>query len=181
MCFVAIIKYFVCTLNVQVMRAWLQSAAEDLEAIEIHSREDNGKRMASALAILVTLDLLIPNSFSIFRVEFGFMELLFTLLCPKPDAEKQTCRDLDLVLSLIPKDNRKLVCEALESFCRELSHKRHLNSPQWFYALPLFHFLRDPQLKPFHRIQCDPRNVPWVDKSLGLGTVRSMTEDRKFE
>jgi hypothetical protein len=166
---------------VQVMRAWLQTAAENLEAIEVHSREDNGKRMASALAILVTLDLLIPNTFGIGRVEFGFMELLFTLLCPRPDSEKQTCRDLDLVLSLIPKDSRKLVCEALESFCRELSHKRHLNSPQWFYALPLFHFLRDPELKPFHRIQCEPKDVRWVDMSLGLRAVQSATENGKFE
>jgi hypothetical protein len=166
---------------VQAIRAWLQIAAEDLEVIKVHSREDNGKRMASALAILVTLDLLIPNSFGIFRVEFRFMELLFTLLCPRPDSEKQTCRDLDLVLSLIPKDNRKLVCDALGSFCRELSHKRHLYSPQWFYALPLFHFLRDPQLKPFHRIQCEPKDVRWVDTSLGLGAVRSATENRKFE
>jgi hypothetical protein len=163
------------------MRAWLQSAAEDLQSIEIHSQEDNGKRMASALAILVTLDLLIPNTFVIDKVNFKVTELLFTLLCPRPDSEKQTCRDLNLVLSLIPKDSRRLVCEALGSFCRELSHKKHLNSPQWFYALPLFHFLRDPQLKPFHRIQCHPKEVPWVDTSLGLGTVRSVTENRKFE
>ena len=162
------------------MRAWLQSAAEDLQSIEIHSCEDNGKRMASALTILVTLDLLIPSIFTIDRVDFKVTELLFTLLCPRPDCDKQTCRDLDLVLSLIPKDSKKLVCDALGNFCRELSHKRHLNSPHWLYALPLFHFLRDPELKPFHRILCDPREVPWVDTSLGLGTVRSATRDRTF-
>lgn len=159
---------------------WLQSAAEDLQSIEIHSCEDNGKRMASALAILVTLDLLIPNSFTIEQVNFKVTELLFTLLYPRPDSDKQTCHDLDLVLSLIPKDSKKMVCDALGSFCRELSHKRHLTSPQWLYALPLFHFLRDPQLKPFHRIQCNPKEVPWVDTSLGLGAVRSVTMNRTF-
>ena len=172
--------YFQVVNFVQAMRAWLQSAAEDLQSIEIHSQEDNGKRMASALAILVTLDHLIPNTFTIDKINFKVTELLFTLLCPRPDTEKQTCRDLDLVLSLIPKDNRKTVCEALESFCRELSHKRHLNSPHWFYALPLFHFLRDPQLRPFHIIQCNPKDVPWVDTSLGLGAVRSVTVNKKF-
>ena len=162
------------------MRAWFQSAAEDLQSIEVHSREDNGKRMASAFAILVSLDKLIPKTFSIDRVEFRLIELLSMLLCPRPDPERKTCHDVDFVLSLVPKDSRKMVCEALESFCRELSHKRHLNSPQWFYALPLLHFLRDQKVKPFHKIQGDPKEIPWIDKSLGLGTVRSATQQRTF-
>ena len=159
---------------------WLQSAAEDLQLKKIHSCKENGKRMASALALLVTLDLLIPNSFHIDQVEFRLIELLLMLLCPWPDSDRQTCHDLDFVLSLIPQDSRKMICEALRSFCQELSHKRHLASPQWLYALPLFHFLRDPQLKPFSKIQCNPKEVPWIDRSLGLGAVRSVTRNKIF-
>lgn len=162
------------------MRAWLQSAAKELQLIEIHSREDNGKRMASALAILVTLDHLIPKPLSIDQIEVGLIELLLILLCPKPDPERQTCHDLDFILGVVPNDSRKVVCEALRSFCQELSHKKYLASPHWLYALPLFHFLRDPQLKPFSKIQGDPKDVPWVDRSLGLGAVRSVTRDKRF-
>lgn len=162
------------------MKAWLQSAAEELQSIEIHSREDNGKRMASALAILMSLDELIPKTFKIHQIEFRLIELLFMLLCPRPDSERQLCHDLDFVISLVPNNSRKIVCEALRSFCQELSHKRNLTSPQWIYALPLLHFLRDPKLKPFHRIQGDPREISWVDRSLGLGAVRSATRHRAF-
>ena len=162
------------------MRAWLHSNAEQLQLIGIHSPEDNGKRMASALAMLVTLDLLIPDVFKIDQVEVELIELLLMLLCPMPNSEKQTCYDLDFVLSLIPMDSRKMVSEALGSFCRELSHKRHLASYQWLYALPLFHFLKDPQLKLFYTIQCNPKEVPWVDTSLGLVSVRSQTVNKAF-
>ena len=136
--------------------------------------------MASALAMLVTLDLLIPDVFKIDQVEVELIELLLMLLCPMPNSEKQTCHDLDFVLGLIPKDSRKMVSEALGNFCRELSHKRHLASCQWLYALPLFHFLKDPQLKPFYTIQCNPKEVPWVDTSLGLASVQLETVNKEF-
>ena len=162
------------------MKAWLQSVAEELALIEIHSREDNGRRMASALAILLCLDALIPGAIRLEKVEFNLMECLFYLLYPMPDCEKQTCHDMDFVLRLVPKDSRKIVYEALNNFCRELSHKRHLQSPHWLYALPLLHLLRDPQLRPFQRMQADPKEIPWVDKGLGLGAVRSATQNKGF-
>lgn len=162
------------------MKNWLQSAAGELELIEIHSREDNGRRMASALAILVCLDKLIPSALALHKVEYSIMEVLFELLYPRPDCEKKTCHDIDFVFSLVPKDRRKMVHEALNSFCQELCHKRHLNSPHWLYALPLLHRLKDTQLKPFQKLQCKPEEIPWVDKSLGLGVVRHAHQDKNL-
>ena len=157
------------------MKAWLWEVAEDLAVVEIHSQADNGKRMASALAVIVTLDSLIPSAIKLESVEYKLMEILFWILRPRPNSEKKICDDLNFVLGLVPTQSRKMVYEALNSFCMQLAHKGNLNSPNWLYALPLLHFLRDSQLRPFHKLQLDPNAIPWVDNSLGLGVVRSAT------
>lgn len=162
------------------MRKWLSSIADQLQSIEVHSQEDNGKRMASALAIVVCLDELIPSIFKIESVEFRLMELLFVLLYPRPNCEKYICHDINFVLCLVPQDSRKKVHDALNSFCMELSHKKHLHCPYWLYALPLLHLLRDSRVRPFRKLQCGLKDIPWVDTNLGLGTVRSATVDKTF-
>ena len=162
------------------MKSWLQGVADKLELIEIHSQEDNGKRMASALAVIVTLDSLIPGAIKLQNVEHKLMEILFCLLRPRPDCEKRTCHDLEFVFHLAPNEDRKTIYEALNSFCMELSHKKNLLCPSWLYVLPLLHFLRNPHLRPFHILHDDPKDVPWVDTSLGLGAVRSATRNKNL-
>ena len=164
----------------QAIKLWFQSICEDLQLIEIHSGEDNGRRMASALAVIFGLEKLIPRPLKRENMETQFLEILCLLLCPKPMCEKETCRDIEVVFSVVPKDSRSDVRDALNSFCMELSHRRHLNSPQWLYALPLLHHLRDPALRPFHKLQCEPNEITWTDKHLGLGGVRYQTQNKSF-
>ena len=137
--------------------------------------------MASALAILLCFDHLIPSPIKLEKLEHSLMEILFGFLYPMPDCKKRTCHDIDFVLSLVPKDSRKMVYEALNNFCRELSHKRHLHSPHWLYALPVLHLLRDPQLRAFQQLQVEAKDITWVDKGLGLGAVRCATQNKDFK
>lgn len=158
------------------MKKWLQSIADKLQ---LNTYEDNGKRMASTLVVLLCLDKLVPQTIRMEKIEFQLLEVTLLLLCPRPDPKNSTCPDLDFVFNLIPTIHRKMVYEALNGFCMELSHRRNLQSPQWLYALPLLHFLKDPQLRYFYKLQHTP-HIPWVDKTLGLGVVRSVVQNKNI-
>ena len=151
---------------------------EELRAKEIKCLEDNGRRMASVLAVILSFYRLVPL-LSVDYVLPDTIEVILSLLKLRPDVEHSTHTDLDVVYSLIPKANRKMVSDAMIAFCLSLSHRKLFERPSWLYAIPLVHFLRGTSC-PFQKPELNPEKMTWGDKSLGLGHIRRETNSKSL-
>ena len=160
----------------QVMGNWLLAVTEQLKAKRIKCLEDSGRRMSSILAVLLSFDRLVPL-LNVNDVGTDTLEAVLSLLYLRPDTERLTHGDLDVVYSLIPKANRKLVSEALITFCVSLSHRKLFERPSWLYTIPLIHFLQGASA-PFQKPELNPEKMTWGEKGLGLLHVRQETSEK---
>ena len=158
------------------MGNWLLAVTGQLQSKEIKCLEDSGRRMASVLAVLLSFDRLVPP-LSVNAVGTDTLEAVLSLLYLRPDVEHSTHADLDVVLSLIPKPDRKLVSDALIAFCTSLSHRKLFERPSWLYGIPLVHFLQGTSA-PFKKPELNPEKMMWGEKSLGLLHVRQETNEK---
>ena len=162
----------------QVMGNWLFAVTEQLHSKEIKCLEDSGRRMASVLAVLLSFYRLIPI-LNVNGAGTDTLEAVLSLLYLRPDEEHSTHTDLDVVLSLIPKGDRKLVSDALIAFSVSLSHRKLFERPSWLYAIPLVHFLRGTSA-PFQKPELNPEKMTWGEKGLGLLHVRQETNEKNY-
>lgn len=161
------------------MKLWLLSIVEDLQTRPNNTPEENGRRIASIVAVIFCLDQLIPRYLRIENIKPEHTSKLLSMLALKPVMEDKKCFDFKYVLDLIDPNCRKAVTEAISGFCMHLAHSRTLHNPEWLYAVPLLHFLRKDSF-PFQMPELNPEKMQWGDKNLGLGSVRSKTCDKQF-
>jgi hypothetical protein len=156
------------------MENWLLEITEQLQTKKIRCLEDSGRRMSSILAVLLSFYRLVPI-LNVNNVGTSSLETVLSLLYLRPDIEHSTHRDLDVVYSLIPKADRKLVSEALIEFSISLSHRNLFERPSWLYTIPLIHFLQGTSA-PFQKPELNPEKMTWGEKGLDLGLLHVLKE-----
>ena len=159
------------------MKLWLLSIIEEVQARPSDVPEENGRRIASVIAVICCFYQLIPHYIKMSDIKLDHIAVILSMLALKPVMQHKKCFDFDFVLDLIDPKSRKSVAEAIRGFCTHLAHSRTLKNPEWLYAVPLLHFLRQDS-SPFQTAEMNPERMQWGDKSLGLKTVRSQTYDK---
>lgn len=156
---------------------YLFEIVETLYEINVNQNVDlNGKRMVSALTVLCCFHRVVLKMESI---PFELVVALLSMLKPMPDTKSLQCADWDHVNALLPETMKKTACDAIHRSIVHLCQYKHLSSPEWLFALPVFHFLNGTS-KPFLPIERNPRAIPWGDRVIGLGLVRNLIRDKEF-
>ena len=158
------------------MVEWILTLIDELQMKPVDSAEENGRRMASVLAIISCIYSLIPNPLNLDNFESRVIAAILSMLCLKPNLENRQHPDLDIVLSLLPGEkSRKATSEALCGMCTHLSSHKDLREPDWVYAIPLIHFLQKKSI-PFDTL--NPDSITWENSHLGLNHVKSITRNK---
>lgn len=160
------------------MKDWLLSAAEEVKAMASSSAPENGRCIVCIAIIFCCLHHLIPRRVRMSDIPLDNMAQMLSMLALKPDLEKKSCVDYDIVKESCSGEEAKLA-EALRTFCTHLLHEKDLRSPEWLFSVPLIHFLRGVS-KPFERPVFVPEKIQWGDKTLGLGQIRGKTNDKEY-
>jgi len=161
------------------MKLWLLSILEDLQTRPNNTPEENGRRIASIVAVIYCFYSLIPRHLKFGSIKLEHTTNLMSMLALKPVLEGKKCFDFHYVFELIDPNCRKVVAEAISGFCMHLAHSRTLHNPEWLYAVPLLHFLRNDS-SPFQMPELNPEKMQWGDKNLGLSSIRSKTYDMQL-
>ena len=138
----------------------------------------NGKRILSAIVIICCFHEMTPQHIKRLEdIPSDHISALLSLLCLKPDMQRQECNDWNYLITFIPSSFRKTVSDAILALIVHLSHTKYFELPEWLFAIPIVHFLRSIS-KPFQEIETEPNRIPWGDKLIGLQTVKSYVNDR---
>lgn len=155
---------------------WILSVIEELQMRPADNSEENGRRMASVLAIVSCIYTLTPYPLSLDRFDSSAITAILSMLCLKPNLqEQQHADDLSFILSLLPETSRKAASEALCGLCIQLSSHKDLRKSEWVQVIPLVHFLQKKSV-PFDTL--NPDKIVWCNPSLGLKHVKSMTSHK---
>ena len=158
------------------MKDWLLSVLRKLQKVSINTINENGRRIASTLSIILCFDFLIPHhNIKLVDVPTEDIVNMISMLALHPDMEQRKCYDFDAVNKMIPSIYcKKKVFEAILSFCNQLI-QQPLSRPAWLYAVPLIHFYEGLS-QPFMKPQLDPSKILWPEKSsLGLNSWKQKT------
>ena len=166
------IQVIVC---VQALVEWILSVIEELQMRPADNSEENGRRMASVLAIVSCIYTLTPRPLSLDRFDSNAIAAILSMLCLKPNLQGRQHTDLNIVLSLLPEKSRKPASEALCGLCIQLSSHKDLRKSEWVQVVPLVHFLQKKSV-PFDTL--NPDKIVWCNPSLGLKHVKSMTSHK---
>ena len=158
------------------MIEWILTLIDELQVKSVDSMEENGKRIASVLAITSCIHSLVPP-LKLDSFESSAIAAILSMLCLKPNLENRQHLDLDIVLSLIPENTWKAVSATLCRLCNHLSSHKDLREPDWIYAVPLIHFLQKKST-PFDTLDLD--NIVWRDACLDLSHVKSKTGNKNM-
>lgn len=170
--------YNIFILLLQFMINYLIEIVENLYQRDIElSVTANGKRMASALTIICCFFKIITKMESI---PIEYVAALLSLLRPMPDVENQVCVDWDHVNELLPGTMKNIAYDATHCLIVHLSHRKHFSSREWLFALPVLHFLNGKS-QPFQPIEYKPQEIPWGDRTIGLGFVKDLIRDKDIE
>ena len=153
------------------MKGWLLAVQKELCKVSCSSAIENGKRMVSALCIILCFEALIPKHIKS-MLKDDELESSLSLLILQPDLSQKRCLDYECVEQAMPLGVKKHIAERIGSFCTQLHNKAQLSRPGWIYAIPLLHFLQGVS-KPFEDPELDPDKMKWGDSSLGLQSLRS--------
>ena len=159
----------------QVMVGWLLSLVDELQMKSVNNAEENGRRMASVLAIVDCIHSLVPNPISRTNFELRAIAAVLSMLRLQPNLKDRQHSDLDIVLNLLPEKSKKTTSEALCGLCTHLSSRKDLQEPVWVHVIPLIHFLQK-KTKPFNAL--NPDRIVWENLHLGLKQVKSVTRDK---
>ena len=157
------------------MVGWLLSLVDELQVKSVNNAEENGRRMASVLAIVCCIYSLVPNPISWANIELNAVAAVLSMLHLQPNLKDRQHSDLDIVLNLLPEKSRKATSEALCGLCTHLSSRKDLQEPVWVRVIPLIHFLQKKS-KPFDSL--NPDKIVWENLHLGLKHVKSVTRDK---
>lgn len=155
------------------------SVLRELQSVPSKTAVENGRKIASALCIMLCFDLLIPRKIKMSDMPKGAMSMMMSMMSLQPDVKQRKCDDFCVVNSCIPDAVKKHVISVILSFCNDLSHTSSLSHPFWLYAVPLIHLLQGA-CQPFDRLQLDPEKIVWSDPHLGLYPVRGKTYSSKL-
>ena len=158
------------------MIEWVLTLIDELQVKPVDNSEENGRRMASVLAIISCIYSLVPP-LKLDSFESSAIAAILSMLCLKPNLEDRQHIDLDIVLSLIPEKSQKAVSEALCRMCTHLSSHKDLREPDWLYAVPLIHFLQKKST-PFDTL--NPEKITWANPQLRLDHVKIMTRNKNM-
>ncbi len=159
---------------------FLLDIVDRLSCVDINGNAmRNGKRMLSAIVLTCCLYEMVPNCIKISAIPSDRVSALLSLLRLMPDLQNQKCADWDFLINFIPKSFRKTASDAVLALTMQLSHTKYFSLPDWLFAIPVVHFLRQ-DVFPFQEFQLDPRKIPWGDKLIGLQTVRSETNNKNI-
>ena len=154
------------------MKEWLLSVMEDLRKKQCTSYIENGKRMVSALSIILCFEMLIPDRIKMNSFKEDELETILSVLTIWPYEKLKQCPDYQHVKQTVHHNVVKVLAEQIGSFCTQLHNKSRLHRLGWVYAVPLLHFLQGAS-EPFGDPELDPDKFKWGDASLGLHTLRS--------
>ena len=146
--------------------------------IEIKDAIHNGQRMSSAIVIMCCLQEMIPKCIPIFDIPSESIASLLSLLSLMPDMHHRKCADWDYMITLIPDSYRKTAYESVLALTVHLSHTTYFAFPDWLYAIPVVHFLKNTS-QPFKAIELNSEQIPWGDKLIGLESIRSHNNNTK--
>ena len=158
------------------MIEWILTLIDELQVKSVDSMEENGRRIASVLAITSCIHSLVPP-LKLDSFESSAIAAILSMLCLKPNLENRQHLDLDIILSLIPENTWKAVSAALCGLCNHLSSHKDLREPDWIYAVPLIHFLQKKST-PFDTLDLD--NIVWRDACLDFSHVKSKTRNKNM-
>ena len=156
------------------MIEWILSLIDELQVKSVDNAEENGRRVASVLAIISCIYSLVPP-LKLDNFESSAIAAILSMLCLKPNLEKRQHTDLDIVLSLIPEKSRKAISEAVCGMCTHLSSHKDLREPDWVYAIPLIHFLQKKS-SPFDTL--NPDCIIWKNAHLDLSHVKHVIRNK---
>ena len=154
------------------MKGWLLAVQKELYKVSCSSAIENGKRMVSALCIILCFEALIPEHIKLTMLKDDALESILSLLILQPDLSQKRCLDYECVEQAMPLDVKKRIAEQIRSFCTQLHNRVQLSRSGWIYAIPLLHFLQGVS-KPFGDPELDPDKMKWGDASLGLQSLRN--------
>lgn len=161
------------------MRDVLLNVAEEIVHIDMERNAImNGNRILSAIVIMCCLNEMIPKCIKFDDITDHRISALLSMLCLMPDTQSRKCADWDYLTNLIPTSFRKTAYESVLAFINHLSHTKCFDLPEWLFAVPIVHFLKEDCV-PFEDMVLDPKKIPWIDKLIGLQGVRSEASGKK--
>ncbi len=157
---------------------FLLSIGNQLDGKKIETPLENGRRMLSVITIMCCISRMVSRNIKFsYLLDHSSMSLFLSMLRLWPDQESKRCIDWEYLDKNIPAEFRKKSYHSVQMFINELSHAQPLSKPEWLYAIPVMHFLNAVS-EPFQEFEFDPKEVPFVDKLIGLGAVKGKTFDR---
>ncbi len=161
------------------MVSFLLPIVEKLASQEIVTPRDNGKRMLSVITIMCCISRMVTKyiKFNALLNHSSIISPFLYMLCLRP--EQEHCIDWEYLDKNIPPKFKEESYASVQMFINDFSHAELLSKPEWLYAIPVMHFLKGVS-KPFQEFQFDPKNVPFGDTLIGLGTIRTEIYNRKY-
>lgn len=154
---------------------------DELHCLTVANPFENGRRMSSVLTIICFLDTITPKYLKRDEIPLDNISQLLFMLRLMPDFHpRKKCIDFDYVLSSIPEKYRVKVHESVTGFAVHFIHKRLLNAPEWLYCLPLVHFLSGKS-SPFQELNCNPKDLQFVDMTFGFGNIKNKTRNKNYK
>jgi hypothetical protein len=122
----------------------------------------NGKRMASAIAVLCCFHQIFLKAENI---PSEIIKALLSMLRLMPDIQNEkVCIDWDYVIKLIPETLKRSAFEAVQAMIVILSKKDPFQ-PEWLFSVPTMHLLYG-NVQQFQHIVTDPRAINWKDHNM---------------
>lgn len=155
----------------QAFQDWLFSVAKTLHKKTIASVEDNAKRMASIITVILCLSEVMPSPQLPWKsLTPANYSLILSMIYPLPDLISQKSLDLEILMKMINPEEKK-VAQILLSFCKHLALTKHLKNPEWLYVIPLIHFMLEKSV-PFKKPERNQDKILWDDPELNLERLR---------
>ncbi len=161
------------------MVSFLLPILEKLARQEAVTSHDNGGRMLSVITIMCCISRMVTSDIKFNHLlSHSSMSLFLSMLRLWPEQERKRCMDWEYLDKSIPVKFKKESYDSVQMFINELSSRADpLSMPEWLYAIPVMHFLKGVS-KPFQEFEFDPKEVPFVNKLIGLGAVKGKTYHR---
>ena len=163
----------------QIFKNWLLSTIKVLQKKVIKTAEDNAQRMASVITVVLCFVEVMPRPLPLEALSVTNYSTIMKMFSPMVDTISRKSLDLEMLLKLIHPHEDK-VADGLLFFAKHLAHTKHLKCPDWFYVVPLIHFLLK-QSSPFEKPEKSHSKIQWDDPNLELAKLRKEITARRTD
>lgn len=164
-----------CTVILQVMKNCLLSFIEELQG-NTCSPEEATRRFALALSVIRCFMRMIRSDQLPWKsLPSSDISLIFSSF-HLPNSTSYRSVSIETMCARVIHPLEATIASDLITFCERLANAEHLKEPQWLYAIPLIHFVKQ-QSSPYEAPKKLGKEINWEDPEshFGLQHLRRRT------